>query len=137
MLFLLILSLLSISHGYNAISKARMTTNLENSPSDHDLLVRALIGEKTERAPVWLMRQAGRYMAAFREYSEKYPFRMRSETPEIAIELSLQPWKAFGVDGVIMFSDILTPLPAMGPTVISSFVMINTFRRDGVLNATY
>merc|ERR1711965_437345 len=66
------------------------------------------------RAPVWLMRQAGRYMAAFREYSNKYPFRERSETPEIAIELSLQPWKAYGTDGVIMFSDILTPLPAMG-----------------------
>ena len=53
-------------------------------------------------------------MADFRAYSEKYPFRMRSETPEIAIELSLQPWRSFGVDGVIMFSDILTPLPAMG-----------------------
>lgn len=60
------------------------------------------------------MRQAGRYMKDFRAYSDKYPFRMRSETPEIAIELSLQPWKAFGVDGIIMFSDILTPLPAMG-----------------------
>jgi len=63
---------------------------------------------------VWLMRQAGRYMKAFRAYSEKYPFRMRSETPEIATELSLQCWRAFGVDGVIMFSDILTPLPALG-----------------------
>jgi hypothetical protein len=60
------------------------------------------------------MRQAGRYMAAFREYSDKYPFRMRSETPEIAIELSLQPWKAFKTDGIIFFSDILTPLPALG-----------------------
>ena len=60
------------------------------------------------------MRQAGRYMADFRQYSEKYPFRQRSETPEIAIELSLQPWRSFGVDGVIMFSDILTPLPALG-----------------------
>jgi uroporphyrinogen decarboxylase len=49
-----------------------------------------------------------------RKYSDKYPFRHRSETPEIDVELSLQPWKAFGVDGVIMFSDILTPLPAMG-----------------------
>lgn len=39
---------------------------------------------------MWLMRQAGRYMAAFREYSDKYPFRVRSETPDIAIELSLQ-----------------------------------------------
>lgn len=47
-------------------------------------------------------------------YSDKYPFRMRSETPEIAIELSLQPWRAFKTDGVIFFSDILTPLPALG-----------------------
>ena len=60
------------------------------------------------------MRQAGRYMADFRKYSDKYGFRMRSETPEIAIELSMQCWKAYGMDGVIMFSDILTPLPAMG-----------------------
>ncbi len=48
--------------------------------------------------------QAGRYMPSFREYSEKYSFRERSETPEIATILSLQPWKRFGVDGVIMFS---------------------------------
>lgn len=54
---------------------------------------------EAERTPVWLMRQAGRYMAEFRAYSDKYPFRMRSETPEIAIELSLQPWRAFKPDG--------------------------------------
>ena len=84
------------------------------APGDHDVLLRAARGEKTERTPVWLMRQAGRYMADFRAYSDKYPFRMRSETPEIATELSLQPWRTFGVDGVIMFSDILTPLPALG-----------------------
>lgn len=60
------------------------------------------------------MRQAGRYMADFRKYSDKIPFRERSETPEIALELSLQPWRAFRPDGVIMFSDILTPLPALG-----------------------
>jgi hypothetical protein len=82
--------------------------------SEHDLLLRVARGEKGERTPVWLMRQAGRYMKAFREYSDKYPFRVRSETPEIAIELSLQPFRAFGTDGVIMFSDILTPLPSMG-----------------------
>lgn len=47
-------------------------------------------------------------------FSDKYPFRVRSETPDIAIELSLQPWTAYKPDGVIMFSDILTPLPALG-----------------------
>jgi len=53
-------------------------------------------------------------MAEFRKYSDRIPFRERSETSEIAIELSLQPWRAFRPDGVIMFSDILTPLPALG-----------------------
>lgn len=53
-------------------------------------------------------------MAAFREYSDKYPFRMRSETPDIAIELSMQPLRAFRPDGIIFFSDILTPLPGFG-----------------------
>jgi len=81
---------------------------------DHDLLVRVARGEVGERTPVWLMRQAGRYMADFRKYSEKHPFRKRSETPEMAIELSLQCWRAYGMDGVVMFSDILTPLPALG-----------------------
>ena len=60
------------------------------------------------------MRQAGRYMADFRAYSDRIPFRERSETADIAVELSLQPWRAFKPDGVIMFSDILTPLPALG-----------------------
>jgi uroporphyrinogen decarboxylase len=60
------------------------------------------------------MRQAGRYMAAFREYSDKYPFRQRSETPSMATELSLQCHRAYGMDGIIMFSDILTPLPVLG-----------------------
>jgi len=82
--------------------------------AEHDILLRAARGETVERTPVWLMRQAGRYQPAFREYSTTIEFRKRSETPEIATELSLQPWRAFGVDGVIMFSDILTPLPALG-----------------------
>jgi uroporphyrinogen decarboxylase len=78
------------------------------------LLLRVARGEEAERTPVWLMRQAGRYMADFRKFSDKLSFRERSETAEIAIELSLQPWLAFQTDGVIMFSDILTPLPALG-----------------------
>jgi len=87
---------------------------IEGKNKEHDILLRAARGEVTKRPPVWLMRQAGRYMAAFREYSEVYPFRQRSETPDMAVALSLQPWHAFGTDGVIMFSDILTPLPTFG-----------------------
>ncbi len=79
------------------------------------LLLKAARGEVVDRPPVWMMRQAGRYMKVYRDLREKYPsFRERSENPEIAIEISLQPWRAFQPDGVIMFSDILTPLPGIG-----------------------
>lgn len=78
-------------------------------------LLRAARGEVLDRPPVWMMRQAGRYMKAYRDLRDKYPsFRDRSEIPEVAIEVSLQPWKAFQPDGVILFSDIVTPLPGMG-----------------------
>lgn len=78
-------------------------------------LLRAACGEKLDRPPVWMMRQAGRYMKVYRDLREKYPsFRERSENPDLAIEISLQPWRAFRPDGVIMFSDILTPLPGLG-----------------------
>ena len=90
------------------------TLAFPSDPTDHDLLLRAARGEKTRRTPLWMMRQAGRYMPAFRAYSEKYPFRVRSETPDIAVELSLQCVDKFGLDGCIMFSDILTPLTSMG-----------------------
>lgn len=85
------------------------------TPAPADLLVRVASGlPGAGRTPVWLMRQAGRYMKAFRRYSERYPFRQRSETPAMAEELSLQCWRKYGMDGVIFFSDILTPLPALG-----------------------
>ena len=67
-------------------------------------------------------------MAEFRKYSDKFDFRHRSETAEIAIELSLQPWRAFKPDGVIMFSDILTPLPAIG--VEFDVVKVRNFNRS-------
>lgn len=53
-------------------------------------------------------------MKKFRKYSDKYSFRERSENAESIVPLSLLPWEEFGVDGVILFSDILTPLPALG-----------------------
>lgn len=78
-------------------------------------LLRAARGEVLDRPPVWMMRQAGRYMKAYRDLRDQYPsFRERSENADLAIEISLQPWRAFQPDGVILFSDILTPLPAIG-----------------------
>jgi len=67
-----------------------------------------------ERVPVWMMRQAGRHMQVYRDLVKNHPtFRERSETPELSFEISMQPYRAYDVDGVILFSDILTPLPAM------------------------
>lgn len=81
----------------------------------NDRLLRAARGEELDRPPVWMMRQAGRYMQVYRDLREKYPtFRERSENPDLSIEISLQPFRAFQPDGVIMFSDILTPLPGIG-----------------------
>ncbi len=78
-------------------------------------LLQAARGEKLDRPPVWMMRQAGRYMKAYRDLRQKYPsFRERSENADIAVEISLQPFYAFKPDGVILFSDILTPLPGIG-----------------------
>lgn len=78
-------------------------------------LLQAARGEVLERPPVWMMRQAGRYMKVYRDLRQKYPsFRERSENPDLAVEISLQPFYAFKPDGVIMFSDILTPLPGIG-----------------------
>lgn len=79
------------------------------------LLVKAARGEPVSRPPAWMMRQAGRYMAVYRKLAEKHQsFRRRSETTDLIVEISLQPWEAFRPDGVIIFSDILTPLPAFG-----------------------
>ena len=79
------------------------------------LLLRAARGESVERPPVWMMRQAGRYMKVYRDLRDRHPsFRERSENPDLSYEISMQPFQAFQPDGVILFSDILTPLPGMG-----------------------
>nr|AFK42086.1 unknown [Lotus japonicus] len=111
----------STSTGFNLISpsfkpkpKFSLTCSAASSSSD-PLLVKATRGDPASRPPAWMMRQAGRYMAVYRKLAEKHPsFRERSETTDLIVEISLQPWKAFRPDGVIIFSDILTPLPAFG-----------------------
>lgn len=78
------------------------------------LLVRAARGERTERPPVWLMRQAGRHLPEYRRIRANHSFREAIETPSVAEEITLQPYDRYGVDGVVMFSDILTCLQPLG-----------------------
>src|ERR1700744_2635924 len=80
----------------------------------NDLLLRTLRGEKTERTPVWMMRQAGRYLPDYRILKEKYSFFERCQTPALAAEIPIQPVEQVGVDAAIIFSDILVVPQAMG-----------------------
>ena len=96
-------------------SSSSNTSTTKTPPTSDPLLIRAAKGQKTERTPVWMMRQAGRHIAEYRELCKTYPtFRERSEIPDVAVEVSLQPWRNYKTDGCILFSDILTPLPGMG-----------------------
>ena len=79
----------------------------------NDLFLRALNGENVERPPVWLMRQAGRYLPEFMAIREKYDFFTRCRTPELASEITVQPIRRYGMDAAILFSDILVIPQAM------------------------
>ena len=83
----------------------------------NDLLLRTLRGENTERPPVWMMRQAGRYLPDYMKLKEKYSFFERCQNPELATEITIQPVEQVGVDAAIIFSDILVVPQAMGMEV--------------------
>ncbi|MBW3518524.1 uroporphyrinogen decarboxylase [Flavobacterium sp. NKUCC04_CG] len=80
----------------------------------NDLFLRALKGESVERPPVWMMRQAGRYLPEFRALRDKYDFFTRCRMPEIAAEITVQPIRIVKPDAAILFSDILVIPQAMG-----------------------
>lgn len=79
----------------------------------NDLFLRALKGETVERPPVWMMRQAGRYLPDFMKLKEKYDFFTRCRTPELATEITVMPIHQVGTDAAILFSDILVVPQAM------------------------
>lgn len=80
----------------------------------NDLILKVLRGETAERTPVWMMRQAGRYLPEYMVLREKYGFFERCQTPELACQITLQPVDIIGIDAAILFSDILVVPQAMG-----------------------
>jgi len=80
----------------------------------NSLLIKAAFSEPTERPPVWMMRQAGRFMPQYWEIKNKYSFLEMCKTPEIAADVTMLPVDLLGIDGAILFSDILVTAEAMG-----------------------
>ena len=80
----------------------------------NDLFLKALKGEELCRPPVWIMRQAGRYLPDFMKLKNKYDFFTRCQTPELACEITMMPIRQIGLDAAIIFSDILVVPQAMG-----------------------
>ena len=86
---------------------------MNNSAKD-SLFIKALEGKKVARPPVWIMRQAGRYLPDFMKLKNKFDFFTRCQTPELAAEITLMPINQIGVDAAIIFSDILVIPQALG-----------------------
>jgi uroporphyrinogen decarboxylase len=81
---------------------------------DDKLLLKTIRGEATPRRPLWIMRQAGRYLPEYREFRKKHSFKALASEPELAAEVTLMPLKRYPLDAAIVFADIMSPMPALG-----------------------
>src|SRR6187551_594423 len=90
-----------------------MIATIRSMSAEH-LFLRACRRQPVERTPIWMMRQAGRYLPAYRAVRARASFLELCRTPELACEVTLQPIDEYGFDAAILFSDILITLPAMG-----------------------
>ncbi|MCA9001079.1 MAG: uroporphyrinogen decarboxylase [Planctomycetes bacterium] len=80
----------------------------------NDLFLRTLMGEKTERRPLWIIRQARRYLPEYRELRKKNTFEEMCASPDLSTEVTLQPLERFPLDAAIVFADLMTPVSALG-----------------------
>jgi uroporphyrinogen decarboxylase len=78
------------------------------------LLLETIAGAPTARRPLWIMRQAGRYLPEYREFRQRHTFKDLAGSPELATEVTLMPMRRFPLDAAIVFADIMSPLPALG-----------------------
>ena len=92
-----------------------MRTAAPHGADSHErLLLKALRREPVERRPLWIMRQAGRYLPEYRELRRSHPFKAVAQSPELAAQVTLMPMARFPLDAAIVFADIMSPLPALG-----------------------
>ncbi len=85
-----------------------------SSAGAHRLLLRTIRCEDTGRRPLWIMRQAGRYLPEYRALREQHSFKALAGDAELATEVTLMPIRRFALDAAIVFADIMSPLPALG-----------------------